>query len=62
MTSADRLWGIEDVSDCLGIPVQTLYQWRTKGYGPTGCRMGKYVRFEPDEVRAWVKSLMSDAA
>ena len=62
MNSTDRLWGVKDVADYLGIPVQTLYQWRSKGYGPTGCRMGKHVRFVPDDVRAWVRSLNSDAA
>jgi hypothetical protein len=31
-----KLWTINDVSDHLGIPVNTLYQWRTKGYGPPG--------------------------
>jgi predicted DNA-binding transcriptional regulator AlpA len=42
--------------------VQTIYQWRTRGYGPPGRRVGKHVRFLPDDVRAWVKSLKTDAA
>jgi excisionase family DNA binding protein len=62
MNNTERLWGVEDVSEYLGIPVQTLYQWRTKGYGPAGRRVGKYVRFEPDAVRAWFKALSTDAA
>ncbi|MBB5891006.1 helix-turn-helix domain-containing protein [Kutzneria kofuensis] len=41
----------------LGIPVQTLYQWRRKGFGPKGTKVGKYVRYEPDGVREWFKSL-----
>lgn len=48
-----KLWSIKDVADFLGIPVQTLYQWRTRKYGPPGRRIGKYVRYIPDEVRAW---------
>ncbi len=44
------------------IPVQTIHQWRTKGYGPRGRRMGKHVRFVPEDVRAWVASLSEDAA
>ncbi|WP_439664139.1 helix-turn-helix transcriptional regulator [Lentzea sp. HUAS TT2] len=48
-----KLWSINDVADFLGIPVQTLYQWRTRKYGPPGRRIGKYVRYIPDEVRAW---------
>ncbi len=62
ITTAERLWTIEDVSAYLGIPVGTLYQWRTKGYGPAGRRMGKYVRYRPADVRAWVDSLSGEAA
>lgn len=49
-----KLWSIEDVSDYLGIPKNTLYQWRTKGYGPAGKRMGKYIRYRPEDVETWV--------
>lgn len=62
MNHEDRLWGVKDVSAYLGIPVQTIYQWRSRRYGPPGHRMGKYVRFVPDDVRAWVASLDHDAA
>lgn len=49
-----KLWGPKELADFLGIPVQTIYQWRTKGYGPTGLRVGKYVRYRPGDVQAWV--------
>jgi excisionase family DNA binding protein len=62
MNATDRLWTVQDVAEYLGIPVQTIYQWRTKGYGPRGRRMGKHVRFVPEDVRAWVASLSEDAA
>lgn len=62
ITAAERLWTIEDVSAYLGIPVGTLYQWRSKEYGPPGRRMGKYVRYRPADVRAWVDSLSGEAA
>jgi excisionase family DNA binding protein len=58
----ERLWGVKDVAEYLGIPVQTIYQWRTKNYGPPGRRMGKHVRFVPEEVRAWVASLGREVA
>ncbi|MGO1057058.1 helix-turn-helix domain-containing protein [Crossiella sp. CA198] len=48
-----KLWSVEDLSEFLGIPVNTLYQWRTKKYGPPGRRVGKHVKYDPDEVRAW---------
>ncbi|WP_028849830.1 helix-turn-helix domain-containing protein [Thermocrispum municipale] len=49
-----KLLSVEDLSDILGIPVNTLYQWRTKGYGPPGVRIGKHLRYRPDDVNAWL--------
>jgi excisionase family DNA binding protein len=49
----NSLWGPEDVSAYLGVPVPTLYQWRRKGYGPAARRVGKHLRWNPDAVRAW---------
>ena len=49
-----KLLSVEDLSDILGIPVNTLYQWRTKGYGPPGVRIGRHLRYRPDDVNAWL--------
>lgn len=49
-----KLMTINDVAEYLGIPRNTLYQWRTKGYGPRGVRMGKYVRYRPDDIETWI--------
>ncbi|MEJ2854890.1 MULTISPECIES: helix-turn-helix transcriptional regulator [unclassified Saccharothrix] len=57
-----KLWSIKEVADFLQVPVNTLYQWRTRNYGPPGRRVGKYVRYVPDEVRAWVASLSTEVA
>ncbi|MFI9544565.1 helix-turn-helix transcriptional regulator [Streptomyces sp. NPDC052016] len=51
-----------DVADLLGVPVETVYQWRRKGTGPRGFRVGRHLRFDPEDVRAWVESLMEGAA
>lgn len=60
MTTHEPLWTINDVAQFLGgIPVKTLYDWRSKGYGPAGKRVGKYVRYKPDDVMAWFESLDS---
>jgi excisionase family DNA binding protein len=53
----DRLWTVEDVAAYLSIPVQTLYQWRSKHYGPPARRVGKYLRFRPEDVKAWFERL-----
>lgn len=56
LSTCERLWTIDDVSDFLGVPVQTLYQWRHRSEGPPCVRLGKHLRFDPAQVRAWVAS------
>ncbi|GAA3044559.1 helix-turn-helix transcriptional regulator [Actinokineospora globicatena] len=51
-----KLWGPKQLAEYLGIPVTTVYQWRTKEYGPPGHRVGKHVRFLPEDVYTWVKA------
>jgi DNA-binding transcriptional MerR regulator len=51
-----RLMSIEDLSDHLGVPINTLYKWRTKGYGPAGRRVGNYLRYRPEDVDAWIEA------
>jgi excisionase family DNA binding protein len=48
------LWTIKDVSEFLGIPVQTLYTWRHQGTGPKAYRCGRHLRYDPDEIRRWL--------
>lgn len=55
-TVEERLWSVEDVADYLQVPVETLYRWRKTRYGPRAARVGKYLRYEPADVRAWVRS------
>jgi predicted DNA-binding transcriptional regulator AlpA len=62
MVQVRRLWSTEDVSEYLCIPVCTLYQWRSKGYGPPARRMGKYLRYRPSDVDTWIESLDDSAA
>ena len=56
------LWTVEDVSKFLGVPVNTLYQWRHRGYGPAARRVGRYIRYKAADVVAWVESLDSEVA
>lgn len=59
MTTAGMvpLWTVEDVAEYLGVPVATLYDWRTRRYGPPAKRVGKYLRYKADDVRMWFDSL-----
>jgi predicted DNA-binding transcriptional regulator AlpA len=52
----ERMWTPEDVSAFLGVPVATLYRWRYTGTGPAAYRAGRHLRYDPAEVRAWVKA------
>lgn len=49
-----KLWTIHDLAGHLCVPVQTIYQWRKKGYGPPGRKIGKHVRFRPEDVERWL--------
>ncbi|WOO97806.1 helix-turn-helix transcriptional regulator [Micrococcus terreus] len=42
-----------DLAERIGIPLQTIYRWRSEGKGPRGFRAGKYVRFRLEDVEAW---------
>lgn len=49
----DRLWSVHEASRYLGVPVGTLYQWRSAGKGPKCGRAGRHLRYRPEDVRAW---------
>ncbi|MEU9605075.1 helix-turn-helix domain-containing protein [Streptomyces sp. NPDC048057] len=42
--------------------VETVYQWRRKRTGPRGFRVGRHLRFDPVDVRAWVDSQRGEVA
>ncbi|WP_369035807.1 helix-turn-helix transcriptional regulator [Streptomyces adonidis] len=61
----DRYLTPEDLVTMFSLPsVETVYQWRRKGIGPTGFRVGKHVRYDPAAVARWVtaQTAISDAA
>lgn len=62
MVAEDRLWSVHDVSYYLGVPVQTLYSWRGQGKGPDARRVGRRLRYRPEDVKAWVAGLPPNVA
>ncbi len=50
----ERLWTAADTAHFLGVPVATLYQWRTRRLGPRAYRVGKWLRYDPADVRTWL--------
>lgn len=54
---SERLLSPDDVAAFLGVPVRTLYQWRYKGTGPRGLRIGRHLRYRQSEVDTWLGTL-----
>ena len=57
----ERLWTPDDVASYLGVPVQTLYQWRRCRTGPPARRVGRHLRYDPAAVHAWFLELDENA-
>ena len=59
--TADNPWGLEPLLDVgklaayPGVPVSTVYDWRTRGLGPRAYRFGKHLKFAVSDVRIWVE-------
>lgn len=51
----------KELAEFLGVPIATLYQWRHKGEGPAGIRVGRHLRYRPEVVDAWLEG-QADAA
>lgn len=50
----DRYLTPDDIADIFDVPLETVYQWRKKRTGPPGFRIGKHLRYDPSDVRAYV--------
>lgn len=55
-TQIDALLSVEDVARILGIPAKTLLMWRSRGDGPQSFRVGRYVRYRPEDIARWISS------
>jgi excisionase family DNA binding protein len=53
-TPYDPLLTIEQVSDWLGVPKGTLYQWRSRHQGPRAIKVGGGLRYRRHEVDAYL--------
>lgn len=60
-TERESPWGLDPLIDItelaayLGVPVGTVYDWRTSGKGPRADRIGKHLKFAVSDVRIWVE-------
>jgi excisionase family DNA binding protein len=51
-----------DVAELLGVPLETVYQWRYKRTGPPGFRVGRHLRFDPRALRRWIDAQTESVA
>lgn len=59
-TEIEPLWTVDDLAAFLSVPVKTLYEWRRNQRGPQAVRIGKYLRYQPGQVREWLAALGQD--
>jgi excisionase family DNA binding protein len=53
---SERLMTLVELADMLAVPLGTLYQWRHRGEGPPGYRIGRHVRYRRGDVEAWLET------
>lgn len=51
----EPLMRVDDLADYLGVPVQTIYDWRLSGRAPRACKFGKHLRFAVSDVQEWLE-------
>jgi excisionase family DNA binding protein len=54
--STERLMTLPELSEMLGVPIETLYGWRHRGEGPVGYRIGRHVRYRRAAVEEWLET------
>ena len=54
-STLDPLMSISELSEYLGVPVKTIYEWRQNDRGPVGIKMGRHLKFAVSDVRDWVQ-------
>jgi excisionase family DNA binding protein len=55
LRALEPLWSIDDLAAYLGVPVATIYDWRSNGKGPVAHRFGKHLKFAVADVRTWME-------
>jgi len=43
-----------ELSAYLGVPLATVYRWRSRREGPPGIRVGRHVRYRLGDVEQWL--------
>ena len=52
----EQLMSTVQVAELLQIPVGTLHNWRYRGHGPAGFRVGRHIRFLRSDILQWIET------
>lgn len=55
MLTNEKLMTVDEVAALLGVPKATLYGWRHANIGPVGIRVGRHLRYHPQDVQAFIE-------
>ncbi len=56
----DEWLGVEALAEELGVPVRTIYAWRSKKKGPRAATFGKHLRYRRSDVDAWTEGQLDE--
>ncbi len=51
----EPLIGADELAEWLGVPIQTIYDWRLSGRAPRAHKIGKHLRFALGDVQEWLE-------
>ena len=58
----EDLWSSKRTAKFLDVPLGSLYQWISHGRGPKSYKVGNARKFDPADVRAYLREQASDPA
>jgi excisionase family DNA binding protein len=56
----EPLIGVEELAEYLGVPAQTIYDWRLSGRAPRAYKVGKHLRFAVSDIAEWLEQRHED--
>jgi predicted DNA-binding transcriptional regulator AlpA len=56
----EHLLTVQELSDYLGIPVATLYDWRVDHCGPKAVKLGHALRYPESAIRDWIQERLNE--
>lgn len=62
MATVARLLSPEDLADYLGVPIKSVYGWNYKGTGPKFRKVGRHVRYRPEDIEKWLDAQQAGGA